>query len=266
MSKPLRVISLNANGLRSAASKGFLTWLADQEADVCCLQEIRVAEKQIHAGLQPPPGWHARWLCAERPGYAGVAIWSRTEPKRLRAGIGDAEFDAEGRVLTADYPGLRVVSLYLPSGSSSDERQRAKFRFMELFESWLKRERRARTQVLVCGDWNIAHTEKDLKNWRANRDHSGFLPEERTWLGRVFDSGWSDVFRRLHPDAEGEGYTWWSNRGQARAKNVGWRIDYQVASPALAERALTARVHREDRFSDHAPLIADYDLQIPGYD
>ena len=264
--RPLRVISLNANGLRSAASKGFRDWLAAQDADVCCLQEIRVAADQLHDGLQPPPGWHARWQCAERPGYAGVAIWSRAEPERVRAGIGVAEFDAEGRVLAADFAGLRVVSLYLPSGSSSEERQRAKFRFMESFAPWLARQRRARRPVLVCGDWNIAHTEKDLKNWRANRDHSGFLPEERAWLGGVFDSGWCDVFRRLHPEAEGDGYTWWSNRGQARAKNVGWRIDYQVATPALAERAVAARVHRADRFSDHAPLIVDYAAAIPGYD
>lgn len=256
--RPLRVVSFNANGLRSAAQKGFVAWLAEQDADLCCLQEVRICEEQLHDGLRPPPGWHAQWACAERPGYAGVAIWSRAAPLRVSRGLAAPEFDAEGRLLAADFAGLRVVSLYLPSGSSSTERQAAKFRFMERFAVWLERQRRARLPVLVCGDWNIAHTEKDLKNWRANRDHSGFLPEERAWLGRVLDSGWHDVFRRLHPDAEGEGYTWWSSRGQARAKNVGWRIDYQIAVPRLAARARAARVAREPRFSDHAPLIVDY--------
>ncbi len=263
--KPMRVITLNANGIRSAMGKGFGAWLAAQDADICCLQEVRIAEQQLHDGLQPPSGWHAQWSFAERPGYAGVAVWSRTAPRRVARGIGEAEFDAEGRVLTTDFAGVRIVSLYLPSGSASELRQASKFRFLAAFKTWLARQRRARLPVLVCGDWNIAHTEKDLKNWRGNRDHSGFLPEERAWLTEVLSAGWRDVFRELHPEAEGEGYTWWSNRGQARAKNVGWRIDYQLGTPAIAERAIAARVHREDRFSDHAPLIVDYELPIPGY-
>lgn len=262
--KPWRVVSFNCNGLRSAVGKGFHEWLAEQEADVCCLQEIRVAEQQLTEALQPPPGWHALWLPAQRPGYAGVAIWSRARPRRFRAGLGDAEFDAEGRLLTADFGAARVASLYLPSGSSSEQRQAAKYRFMARFEAWLARQRRARAPLLVCGDWNIAHTEKDLRNWRANRDHSGFLPAEREWLGRVLDAGWRDVFRALHPEAEGEGYTWWSQRGQARAKNVGWRIDYQIAAPALAAAARSARVAASPRMSDHAPLLVDYELEFPG--
>jgi len=261
----LRVVTLNANGLRAAARKGFREWLADQDADVCCLQEIRVAAHQLTPELEPPAGWHARWLHAAKPGYSGVAVWSRTEPRRARPGIGEAEFDAEGRVLACDFDALRVVSLYLPSGSSSPERQAAKFRFMSVFAPWLARQRRARTPVLVCGDWNIAHTEKDLKNWRSNQDYSGFLPEERAWIGRVFgEGGWRDVWRGLHPEAEGEGYTWWSQRGAARAKNVGWRIDYQVATPSLAIRVVRSWVEQGVNFSDHAPLIADFTRPDPG--
>lgn len=254
----VRVVTLNVNGLRAAAAKGFRAWLEAQDADLCCLQEIRLAAHQLAPELEPPSGWHARWLHAARPGYSGVAIWSRMRPQRTTPGIGDAEFDAEGRVLCCDVAGVRVVSLYLPSGSSSEARQAAKFRFMERFAPWLERQRRARRPVLVCGDWNVAHTEKDLKNWRANRDQSGFLPAERAWLGGVLASGWHDVWRTLHPDAEGEGYTWWSQRGGARARNVGWRIDYQIAAPALARRALRSWVAQEARFSDHAPLLADF--------
>lgn len=256
--RPLRIVTLNVNGLRAAARKGFPAWLAAQDADLCCLQEIRLGAHQLAPELEPPPGWHARWLHAARPGYSGVAIWSRMAPRRSVAGIGDAEFDAEGRVLTCDFSGLRVVSLYLPSGSSSDARQAAKDRFMTCFAPWLERQRRARRPVLVCGDWNVAHTERDLRNWRSNRDQSGFLPHERAWFGAVLDRGWRDVWRALHPDGAGEGYTWWSQRGGARARNVGWRIDYQVASPALAPRALRCWVAQDAHFSDHAPLLADF--------
>ncbi len=263
--KDFRVVTLNANGLRAAARKGFRAWLDAQEADVCCLQEIRLSAAQITPELSPPPGWHARWLHAAQPGYSGVAVWSRTEPRRAIAGIGDAEFDAEGRVLACDFDGIRVVSLYLPSGSSSPARQAAKFRFMALFARWLARQRRARLPVLVCGDWNIAHTERDLKNWRGNQDHSGFLPEERAWLSGVLaDGGWRDLWRGLHPDGEGEGYTWWSQRGAARAKNVGWRIEYQIAVPALARRARRSWVEQRENFSDHAPLLADFAPPNPG--
>lgn len=260
MGRRLRVVTLNANGLRAALRKGLRDWLATQDADLCCLQEIRLGAHLSAPELAPPAGWHARWLHAQRPGYSGVALWSRAAPARTVGGIGDPEFDAEGRVLACDFAGLRAVSLYLPSGSSSPARQAAKFRFLERFGPWLERQRRARRPVLICGDWNIAHTERDLRNWRSNRGQSGFLPEERAWLGAVFAAGWRDVWRTLHPEAEGEGYTWWSQRGGARARNVGWRIDYQVATPALAERALDCRVAQEARFSDHAPLLADYEI------
>lgn len=174
--------------------------------------------------------------------------------------MGDAEFDAEGRYLQADFGDLSVISLYLPSGSSSEERQAAKFRFMDLFLPRMAALRASGRHVIVCGDWNIAHREADLKNWKSNQKNSGFLPEERNWLTRLFDEqGWVDTYRRLHPDATDACYTWWSNRGQAWAKNVGWRLDYQIATPELGARAVRSAVYKDQRFSDHAPLTVDYD-------
>jgi exodeoxyribonuclease-3 len=261
----VRVVTLNANGLRAAARKGFHAWLASQEADVCCLQEVRLTENQLEPGLLPPPGWQAHWNFAQRPGYSGVAIWTRQPPARVSAGLGAAEFDAEGRVLAADFDNLRIVSLYLPSGSSSPERQEAKYRFMAAFAPWLRLQLVAPVPVLVCGDWNIAHTARDIKNARGNAKNSGFLPEERAWLGGLLgEGGWRDVWRELHPEEEGTGYTWWSQRGAARAKNVGWRIDYQIASAGLASRARRSWVEQRENFSDHAPLLADFDLQLMG--
>ena len=256
----LRIISLNLNGIRSAAKKGFLDWLQGQDADVLCLQELKAQRGDMAAEMLAPPGYQGCFHYAEKKGYSGVGIYARRQPDRVVEGIGNLEFDAEGRYLRADFGSLSVISTYLPSGSSSPERQQAKFRFMEEFFPVLEALRREGREIVICGDWNIAHREIDLKNWKGNQKNSGFLPEERAWLTRVFeDQGWADVYRRLYPGAGGEAYTWWSNRGQAWAKNVGWRIDYQIATPGIAARALTATVFKERRFSDHAPLIIDYD-------
>jgi len=259
----LRVITLNLNGIRSAVSKGFLDWLVKQKADCVCMQEIRAQQADLSDAILMPNGLHAHFACAERKGYAGVAMYCRKEPDRFISGFGSAEFDPEGRYLQADFGGLSIVSLYMPSGSSGEERQAAKFRFMDEFMPHLARLAKSGREFIICGDWNIAHTEKDLKNWKSNQKNSGFLPEERAWLTEVFERhGWVDVYRRLYPEATGEGYTWWSNRGQAYAKNVGWRIDYQIATPGIAARALKASVYKEQKFSDHAPLIVDYDYAI----
>jgi len=253
----LRVVSLNLNGIRSASVKGFLDWLACCDADIVCVQELKAQAADLGSAMLAPPEWHGRFHFAAKKGYSGVAIYSRARPTRVVEGTGIPEFDREGRALRADFGRLSVVSLYLPSGSSSPERQQAKFRFMEAFAPRLKELAREGREVLLCGDWNIAHREIDLRNWRANRKNSGFLPEERAWLSRVFDEfGWVDVFRRLDP-RPGQ-YTWWSNRGQAWAKNVGWRIDYHIATPGLAARARRAEIYKERRFSDHAPLTIDY--------
>lgn len=256
----VRIITLNLNGIRSAWSKGVFPWLAAQDADVVCLQEIKAQLTDLSDEMRAPEGFHAYYHLAERKGYSGVGLWCRRQPDAVIEGLGDAEFDAEGRYLRADFGALSVVSLYLPSGSSSPERQEAKFRFMDRFYPVLADLAASGRDVVVCGDWNIAHREIDLKNWRSNRKNSGFLPEERAWVGRLLDeSGWVDAYRRLYPEATEDCYTWWSNRGQAWVKNVGWRLDYQLATPALAAQATSASVYKEHRFSDHAPLTIDYD-------
>jgi exodeoxyribonuclease-3 len=253
----LRVITLNLNGARSAAARGAFAWLARTGADVICVQELRAQEIDL-AQLAVPRRYSAHYHCAIKRGYSGVGIYARRPPDRLQCGLGIEDIDAEGRYLQADFGDLSVVSLYLPSGSSSLGRQQVKFRFLERFYPHLERLRACGREILLCGDWNIAHREIDLKNWRANQKNPGFLPEERAWLTRVFEElGFVDVFRRLDPRPER--YTWWSNRGQAWAKNVGWRIDYQVATPALAARALRASIYTRRRSSDHAPVTIDFD-------
>jgi exodeoxyribonuclease III len=256
----LRIITLNLNGIRSAWSKRVLPWAAAQQPDVVCLQELKAQTADLTDEMKAPDGLHTYYHYAEKKGYSGVGLWCRQQPDAVIEGLGHAEFDAEGRYLRADFGNLSVISLYLPSGSSSSERQAAKFRFMEFFYPHLLELSQQGREVVIGGDWNIAHREIDLKNWKGNRKNSGFLPEERAWIGRLFDEGgWRDVYRAVHPEAGEECYTWWSNRGQAWAKNVGWRIDYQLSTPALAAQARAATVYKEQRFSDHAPLTVDYD-------
>lgn len=259
----LRIITLNLNGIRSATRKGWLEWLAMQRADVVCVQELKAQAADLTDATRNPEGLTGYFHYAEKKGYSGVGLYAKNPPESVTEGIGVAEFDAEGRYLRADWPGLSVISLYVPSGSSSPERQAAKFRFMDVFYPHLAalRAEAAATgrEIVLCGDWNIAPTERDLKNWKSNQKNSGFLPEERAWIGQVkAELGWVDAYRQLYPDAEGDAYTWWSNRGQAWAKNVGWRIDYQIATPGLAGQASTAQVFKDMRFSDHAPLTIDY--------
>ena len=260
----LRIITLNLNGIRSAWNKGAAAWMVEQAADFVCVQELKAQQDDLSVAMRSPNGnTHGYFHFAQKKGYSGVGIWCRNVPDAVFEGIGDAEFDAEGRYLRVDYGNLSVVSLYLPSGSSSPERQLAKYRFMERFYPLLAELAGSGRDVVVCGDWNIAHREIDLKNWKGNQKNSGFLPEERAWIGKVLDrAGWVDVYRRLHPDATDACYTWWSNRGQAWANNVGWRLDYQLATSRLAEKAVSAEVFRVQRFSDHAPLTIDYDISV----
>jgi exodeoxyribonuclease III len=255
----MRIITLNCNGIRSAAGKGLFQWLPAQGADVVCLQETKAQEHQLDDAIFRPAGHHCRYFDAERKGYSGVAVFSRRKPDRVIRGMGVSEFDQEGRYLEFQFGRLSVVSLYLPSGSAGPERQASKFRFLEAFLPYLKKLGRRRRDYVLCGDFNIAHQPIDLKNWRSNQKNSGFLPEERAWLDRVFgELRWVDAFREVDPRPDQ--YTWWSNRGQARAKNVGWRIDYQIASPSLAGKARAASIFRDAWFSDHAPLTMDYSL------
>lgn len=255
----MRLTSINLNGLRSAAGKGVLEWLSRRRSDVVCMQEVKAQPADLEPRLLTPKGWHVAFHCAQRKGYSGVAIWSRREPDRIVEGIGVADIDAEGRFLRCDFGPVSVISLYLPSGSAGPHRQEAKFAFMRQFDPVLAALAREGREIVLCGDWNIAHREIDLKNWRSNRGNSGFLPEERAWIGDVFDRhGYVDVFRRLDPRPDQ--YTWWSNRGQAWDRNVGWRIDYHIATPGLAARATRAAIYKARRFSDHAPLTIDYDI------
>jgi len=253
----VKIISFNANGLRSAASKGFFDWFRTQDADVLCLQETKAQEHQLGDSLFRPDGYRAWFKDAEKKGYSGVAIYSRREPDEVRTSLGWAPFDDEGRYIEARFGNLSVVSIYVPSGSSGDERQQFKFKVMDwitpIFDEWLKSGR----DYVICGDWNIVHTRKDIRNWTSNQKNSGCLPAERAWLDKLFlKDGWVDSYRHLKPEAED--YTWWSNRGAARANNVGWRIDYQVVTPTLRDRLKACAITATPRFSDHAPFAVDY--------
>ncbi len=256
----LRIVSANLNGIRSAHTKGFFSWLNQAEADVVCVQELKAQAADLSEALRNPAAYSGYFHYAEKKGYSGVGIYSRTPPDRIVEGIGHPDFDAEGRFLRADFGNLSVISLYVPSGSSSPERQIAKYAFLDAFFPVLTALINEGRDIVICGDWNIAHHEIDLKNWKGNLKNSGFLPEERAWLSRIFDElGWVDVYRRLYPEAGDTAYTWWSNRGQAYAKNVGWRIDYQIATQGIAGKAKATSVFRDIKFSDHAPLTVDYD-------
>jgi len=261
----IRIISANLNGIRSAASKGFFEWLGDQQADFVGVQELKAQADQVQGAFDAPHGMNGWFHYAQKKGYSGVGLYSRHIPSDVITGIGVPEFDDEGRwvELRFDTSGRRlsIISCYFPSGSASEDRQASKFRFLEAMAPRLQTLRAERDFVLV-GDINIAHQAIDLKNWKSNQKNSGFLPEERHWMTTLIDSGVHDVYRRLHPDTTDDCYTWWSNRGAAYANNVGWRIDYHLATAALADAACKASIYKAQKFSDHAPLTIDYDLAL----
>lgn len=255
----MKIISINVNGIRAAARKGFFEWLELQNADVVCMQEIKAQEDQLDPKIFRPPGWFVEFFPAQRKGYSGVAIYSRTKPDKVTRGLGWQQFDDEGRYIQADFGNISVASLYLPSGSAKEERREYKYKFMADYEKILQKMHADSREYIICGDWNIAHKKIDLKNWRPNLKRSGFLPQERAWLDKLFDDiGWVDAFRHVNKDAHQ--YTWWSNRGQAWANNTGWRIDYHIVSPSIADKIISTEIYKDTRFSDHSPLILDYDL------
>ena len=263
-----KLTSLNLNGIRSATTKGLEAWLHTAAPDCICVQEVKAQQADLDGRFEQLAGLTGYFHLAEKKGYSGVGIYTRLEPSDVIVGYGSAEFDLEGRYveLRFDTPGRRhsVVSAYFPSGTSGEDRQQAKFRFLEEFYEHMVALKSTRDYIL-CGDLNIAHQEKDLKNYKGNKKNSGFLPEERAWMSKLLtEGGMVDVYRQLHPDTTEESYTWWSNRGQAYAKNVGWRLDYQIATPSLAASARKAEIYKEQRFSDHAPLIVDYDISLYG--
>jgi exodeoxyribonuclease-3 len=253
----MRVITLNLNGIRSAAKKGFFDWVLKQKADVICVQELKAQAIDLQHNLFQPEHYHCYFHCAEKKGYSGVGIYSNKKPKNVKIGLGWKEADEEGRYVELDFGELAVASLYLPSGTSGEHRQVIKYDFLTRYAEYLKAIKKTQKNYIICGDWNIAHKQIDLKNWRGNQKNSGFLPEERAWMDQLFGSlDYIDAFRQINQEAEQ--YTWWSNRGQAWLKNVGWRIDYQVISPNLKNTVKSVSIYKDQRFSDHAPLIVDY--------
>lgn len=257
----MRIVTCNTNGIRSAQRKGFFEWLESVEADVVCIQETKAQFHQLDDGIFCPQGYHCFYHDAEKKGYSGTAVFSRHQPNAIIRKLGIDVSDTEGRWLQADFDNVSVISLYMPSGSSSEERQQRKFEFMDELLPHLLSLKDRQQELVICADWNICHREIDLKNWKANQKNSGFLPEERQWMDQLLNKyGFIDSFRELHPELAQ--YTWWSNRGQAYANNVGWRLDYHLVSEGLRGKARRAEVYQAQKFSDHAPLIIDYDYRI----
>ncbi len=256
----MRILTCNVNGIRSATNKGFCGWVEKEDPDIICLQEMRILQEQL-----PAPaclhGYHRYFNLAKRPGYSGVALYTKRKPTKVSYSMGWADMDDEGRFVRADFPNLSIISVYFPSGSHSEDRQKLKMKFLEHFSGLLRKFKRQKREFIICGDINIAHKEIDLKNWRSNQKNSGFLPEERQWLDFVFDElGYIDAFRVINK--EPDQYTWWSNRGRAYEKNVGWRIDYHIVSKGLSSRIKHVEVFRNIKFSDHAPLTIDYNWKL----
>ena len=255
----MRIITLNCNGIRAAARKGLFNWLATVDADIVCLQETKAQIDQLTDPIFHPDNFHSYYFDADKKGYAGTALYCRAKPLKITKGLGFEIADSEGRYLQADFNGLSVASLYLPSGSAGEERQARKLAFMGQYMQHMEMLRKDDREYIICGDWNICHKEIDLKNWKANKKNSGFLPEERQWLDELYyELGFIDAFRMVNQDADQ--YSWWSNRGQARAKNVGWRLDYHVISPGLQDKVISAEIYTAQNFSDHAPVILDYNI------
>ncbi len=261
-----KLTSLNLNGIRSATTKGVEAWLAQHAPDCICVQEVKAQAPDVAGKFEQLAGLQGHFHFAEKKGYSGVGVYTRHEPSDVVIGFDGGEFDAEGRYLETrfDTPSrkLSIISVYFPSGSSGPERQEAKFRFLDKIYPHLMALKDGR-DFIICSDVNIAHQEADLKNWKGNLKNSGFLPEERAWMTQLTtEGGMVDVYRRLQPDTTDACYTWWSNRGQAYAKNVGWRLDYHLATPALAETARREAIYKDQKFSDHAPITIEYAFSL----
>lgn len=272
----MKVISINVNGIRAAARKGLFDWLEKVDADVVCLQELKAQPDQLQDAIYHPENYYCFYHSAEKKGYSGVGVYCKQQPKKVNMGLAEvdvndwSDIDQEGRYLQIDFENVSVVSLYMPSGSSKESRQDFKYDMMARMEPILQRMLADSNEYILCGDWNIAHKKVDIKNWRGNQKNSGFLPEERAWMDWLFSDeenqrknplGFVDAFRVINQQEEE--YTWWSNRGQAWANNTGWRIDYQVVTPGLKEKVIVGSdiIYKEERFSDHAPLVLEYDLK-----
>lgn len=251
--KDLKVISYNINGVRAGMRKGLVEWLQTSKIDVVCLQEIKARKEQVDEEALNELGYHNYWYSAEKAGYSGVAILTKLEPDHIEYGIGDPLYDGEGRVMRADFGDLSIISAYFPSGSSGEVRQAVKIEFLAYFHKYIKKLKKKRKQLLVCGDYNICHQAIDIHNPETNKNNSGFLPEEREWMTKFFDSGFIDTFRHFHTDLAHQ-YSWWTYRAGARGKNKGWRIDYIAASKNLEDRLMDADIFPDAKHSDHCPV------------
>lgn len=259
----IEIVTANTNGIRAAARKGFFTWIDKNQPDIVCIQETKAQIDQLTDPVFHPEGYHCYYFDAQKKGYSGTAVYSKTKPIAVTRGLGWDPADSEGRYLQLDYKGLSVISLYMPSGSSSEAALEKKLKFMDAFYTHLESLKRKRREFIICADWNICHKEIDLKNWKPNQKNSGFLPVEREWLSKVFDElGFVDSFRVVNQAPEQ--YTWWSNRGRAWDNNVGWRLDYQLVTPKLVPSIVDAAIYKAERFSDHAPHSMRYDIELVG--
>jgi len=252
-----KIVSYNVNGIRSAVGKGLIDWLKQTDADIVCLQEIKAMPEQVDKEVHDKLHEHAYWYPAQKKGYSGVAIFSKKKPNHVEYGCGIKAYDDEGRVIRADYDGFSVMSVYFPSGTSGDERQDFKYKFLDDFQLYIDRLKKIHPNLIICGDYNICHKPIDIHNPVANANSTGFLPEERAWLDKFFKSGFIDTFR--HFNTEPHNYTWWSFRANARAKNLGWRIDYQAVSSPLGKKLKRAVILPEAKHSDHCPILLEID-------
>ena len=255
----MKIITLNLNGIRAACRKGFLEWIKYQQPDYICVQELKAQEANLTSEMLKPEGFEGFFSYAKKKGYSGVGVYSKFTPTDYKTQTGIPYIDDEGRYIELNFKNFSILSLYLPSGSSGDDRQNFKYKVLDDIKLLLDDKLCQKKYVAVCGDFNIAHHDIDLKNYKSNRKNSGFLPQERDWLTDLYNQGWVDIYRKLYPDTTEECYTWWSNRGQAWLKNVGWRIDYQITNQALANKSVDCSIFKDQRFSDHAPLIINYE-------
>ena len=253
-----KIITYNVNGIRSAIKKGFLDWIKSVDADILCLQEIKAQPEQLDLSVFSDLGYHSFLYPAQKKGYSGVAIFSKTKPDHVEYGCGVDCYDAEGRILRADYGDVSVMSVYFPSGSSGELRQHFKMQFLGDFNEYMRGLREKRTKLILCGDWNICHTKIDIHNPVSNARSSGFLPEERNWLDTYLKNGYVDVFRHFNKDPHN--YTWWSNRVNARARNLGWRIDYHITTENMIDKFGRSVILNQAFHSDHCPVLSEVDF------
>ena len=255
MSEKMRIFTYNVNGIRSAINKGFVEWLQTSNADMIALQELKAEDHQINRAIFEDLGYHLYWFPAVKKGYSGVGIFTKHLPKHIEYGCGMSIYDNEGRIIRADFDNFSLMSVYMPSGSSGDHRQSFKMQWCHDFQGYIDDLKQTVPNLIISGDYNICHQAIDIHNPKGNANSSGFLPEEREWIGKFIDSGFVDSFRHINPNPHH--YTWWSFRAGARQKNLGWRIDYNMVAKPLEHRLMYADILPQVTFSDHCPVLVE---------